>query len=458
MLQETKASVQRMRGRGIKRLLCISPRGAAAVQLRCGVLDGWDICTVSTLEDAAETLQQQHYLVGLLLDCLEQYRPQELEVFLSKHWHLQWVGVCDRDTLECATTRHLVSDYLCDYHTTPVDPGLLKHTLGHAHGWAQLRERLPHKATNQRLSSLTGDSLAICKLRGQITRVAAVSAPVLICGESGSGKELVAQAIHAQSHRAQGPFVAINCGAMPSNLIHSELFGHERGAFTGATKEKKGLIESAQEGVIFLDEIADLPMDMQANLLRFLQERTIYRVGGTKSIDVNARVVAASHVNLQDAVNQGKFREDLFYRLNVVPITVPPLRERTEDLPMLMEEFFKSFSSEKNPQLKGFSRAATSAIAAYCWPGNVRELMNRIRRAMVLSEGRFITVEDLGMTNDAAPVVCIEGLTYTRENAEKTAILTSLSNADSNVSKAARNLGVSRMTLYRLMEKHGVRM
>lgn len=456
MFQETSAAVHRVRGRGVKRLLCISPHGVGAVYSQCGTLDGWDICTVSTLEDAAKTLLQQRYLVGLLLGCLEQYRHDELDVFLRKHSSLQWVGICEPKTLESATSRHLVADYLCDYHTLPVNAGLLKHTLGHAHGWAQLRDRPSGAAPIRSSSSLTGDSPAISKLRGQIARVAAVSAPVLICGESGSGKELVAKGIHEQSGCAAGPFVAINCGAMPSNLIQSELFGHERGAFTGAAREKKGLIEAAQDGTIFLDEIADLPMELQANLLRFLQERTIYRVGGTKSIRVNARVVAASHVDLQDAVKLGKFREDLFYRLNVLPIYVPPLRERREDLPMLMEEFFKAFSSEKNPKLKGFSSAAASAIAKYAWPGNVRELMNRIRRAMVLAEGRLITVEDLGMHAETEESDN-EGLLDCRAAAERSAIITSLTRSESNISKAARELGVSRMTLYRLMEKHGVR-
>lgn len=439
----------------VKRLLCIAPRGAATVQLQSGAFSGWDICIVPTLQDAAKTLQQQRYLVGLLLNCIEQFRLEELAAFLGNHWHTQWIGVFERGALQSETCRHLVADHLHDFHTMPVDTGLLKHTLGHAHGWAQLRDRPAIRAAKE-ATLLTGDSPAICKLRAQINRVAGVSAPVLICGESGSGKELVAKAIHEQSGSSGGPFVAINCGAMPSNLIQSELFGHERGAFTGASRDKTGLIESAQHGTIFLDEIADLPMDLQANLLRFLQERTIFRVGGTKSIRVNARVVAASHVNLQDAVNAGKFREDLFYRLNVLPITVPPLRERREDLPMLMEEFFQIFSTEKNPGLKGFSSAATDAISKYAWPGNVRELMNRIRRAMVLAEGRLITVEDMGMSA-SAPASSGEPLMNWRAAAEKDAILTSLNRADCNVSKAARDLGVSRMTLYRLMDKHGMR-
>lgn len=446
----SKAAVRR-----VKRLICIAPTGPTAVRLHCGTLDGWDICTVPTLQDATRTLQQQRYLVGLVLDCLEQINPDELAQFLGNHWHIQWVGVFERHTLQLPRCRRLVGDYLHDFHTVPVNTGLLKHTLGHAHGWAQLRDRPPVRA-GAKSSSLTGESPAICKLRAQVTRVANVSAPVLICGESGSGKELVAKAIHEQSSCSEGPFVAINCGAMPSNLIQSELFGHERGAFTGASRDKTGLIESAQQGTIFLDEIADLPLDLQANLLRFLQERTIYRVGGTKSIRVNARVVAASHVNLQTAVKEGRFREDLFYRLNVLPIAVPPLRERRDDLPMLMEEFFRAFSSEKNPDLKGFSSAATDAISSYPWPGNVRELMNRIRRAMVLAEGRLITVDDMGLCS-TVPAATSEPLTYCRATAEKNAILTSLSRANCNVSKAARELGVSRMTLYRLMDKHGVR-
>lgn len=456
MLEDTIAAGKYTRGAGVKRLLCISPRGIAAVKNCCGELHGWDICTVSTLDDAARTLLQQRYLVGLLFDCIEHYKTKELQDFLGKHWNVQWVGIWERQSLESSEARHLVADHFCDYHTKPVDAGKLRHTLGHAHGWAELRDGPRLKRTHFPASALTGDSSAIRKLRSQITRVAAVSAPVLICGESGSGKELVAQAIHAQSPAAKGPFVAINCGAMPTNLIQSELFGHERGAFTGAAKEKKGLIESAENGTIFLDEIADLPMELQANLLRFLQEKTIYRVGGTKSIRVNSRVVAASHVHLHAAVREGNFREDLFYRLNVLPITVPPLRERREDLPLLMEEFFHAFSGEKNPQLKGFSSSATAAIAEYSWPGNVRDLMNRIRRAMVLAEGRFISVEDLGLNSEAAPAPNEVLMDY-RAVAEKNAIVTSLTRADRNVSKAARDLGVSRMTLYRLMEKHGVR-
>lgn len=441
--------------RGVKRLMCITTKGAEALRSRCGKLDGWDICIVATLVDAARTLQQQRYLVGLLLDCPDKNSSEELSNFFGNHCDTQWVGVFERQSLEQRTSRDLISDHLCDFHTFPVNPELLRHTLGHAHGWALMREQ-PRTWAEATSSSHTGHSSAIRKLRAQVTRVATTSAPVLICGESGSGKELVALAIHEQSSRSGGTFVAINCGAMPSDLIQSELFGYERGAFTGATKEKIGLIEAAQDGTIFLDEIADLPMSMQANLLRFLQERTIFRVGGTKSIPVNARVVAASHVDLWEAVEQGKFRSDLFYRLNVLPISVPPLRERSDDIPMLLDEFFKTFLHEKSPRLKGFSNAATLALTEYTWPGNVRELMNRIRRAMILAEGRFITVEDLGLTG-AMPSSSHDVLINSRATAEKSAVIHSLLNAQHNVSKAARTLGISRMTLYRLMAKHSVR-
>jgi DNA-binding NtrC family response regulator len=305
--------------------------------------------------------------------------------------------------------------------------------------------------------ALKGCSSAVARLRRQIAKVAGTSAPVLIWGESGSGKELTAQAIHDHSARAGGPFVPINCGAIPASLIQSELFGHERGAFTGATRDKRGLIESARGGTLFLDEIGDLPMELQSNLLRFLQEKTIYRLGSSNSIEVDVRVIAASHMNLQLAVAKGRFREDLYYRLNVLALDVPPLRERKDDLALLANHFFTLFSSERAPRVKGFSSAALHALQQHDWPGNVRELINRVRRAMVMAEGRLIAARDLGL--EAAPAPGPgggEALDGARLRAERDAIDGSLQRAGRNISQAARDLGVSRMTLYRLLAKHDI--
>ncbi len=278
---------------------------------------------------------------------------------------------------------------------------------------------------------------------------------------------------------------------MPPGLIQSELFGYARGAFTGAARDKAGLIESAAGGTLFLDEIADLPKDLQSNLLRFLQEKTIYRVGATRSIDVDVRIIAASHVNLQQAVADGSFREDLFYRLNVLPLTVPPLRERKEDLPLLAEHFFRLFASDRAARLQGFSASALRAIAAHDWPGNVRELLNRTRRAMVMADGRLISPADLGLDEAGIDAMQLdagkvqvgtdsgqastgsgqggtnsnhagaanggkESLAQSRLRAERIAIGHCLERNARNVSRAARELGVSRMTLYRLLDKHGI--
>jgi DNA-binding NtrC family response regulator len=246
----------------------------------------------------------------------------------------------------------------------------------------------------------------------------------------------------------------VNCGAIPSTLIQSELFGHEKGAFTGADREKRGLIEAASGGTLFLDEIGDLPRELQINLLRFLQEGTISRVGSIRTIRVDARVIAATHVDLERAVANGSFREDLFYRLNVLSLRVPPLRERNEDIETLAEHFFDKFAAEKSPRLKGFSDRAFAAMRAHTWPGNVRELINRIRRAMVMAQGRLITPADLGLEKSVgAPQ---EALEEARTRAEQNAIATSLKRAGKNVTLAAKHLGVSRMTLYRLMAKHGM--
>jgi len=443
-----------------KKLLCISSNPAAAGVLGPLGVPGaeWDIRHVASWREASRVLCARSYPVGLVLDLPGAEGFDAAERFFRQHWNVQWVGVLAQGALESLPCRALVATWLADFHTRPVDQQRLLHTLGHAHGLALLRAQptvSAASAATSGLSALTGDSTAIARLRAQIVKVAQSDAPVLIWGESGSGKELTAQAIHNHSPRAGGPFVPINCGAIPPALIQSELFGHARGAFTGAARDKVGLIESAAGGTVLLDEIADLPKDLQSNLLRFLQEKTIYRIGSTRSIAVDVRVIAASHVNLQQAVADGLFREDLYYRLNVLPVDVPPLRERRDDLDMLAQHFFRIFATEKAPHVKGFGNDALRAIREHDWPGNVRELINRTRRAMVLGEGRLIVPHDLGLA-PCRPAAGGAGLDASRIDAERIAIGASLERAGRNITHAARDLGVSRMTLYRLLAKHGI--
>jgi DNA-binding NtrC family response regulator len=438
----------------LKKLLCIAPRAAPQAQAQCARLAGWDVHVAASIADATRALRSGGYPVGLLFGLVDEREHGALESLLCEHWRVRWIGAFEPPALELERCRQLVVDHLTDFHTLPLDLLRLDYTLGHALGCASLR-RPADQPLAPSSHALVGSSAAIATLRRKIGKMARADAPVLICGESGSGKELAAQAIHAQSARASGPFVPINCGAIPSGLIQSELFGHARGAFTGAARDKPGLIESAAGGTVFLDEIADLPKDMQSSLLRFLQEKTIYRIGSTRSIGVDVRVLAASHVELQGAVAHGQFREDLYYRLNVLPLQVPPLRERKDDLPMLAEHFFHTYASDRPARLKGFSTAAVQALCAHDWPGNVRELINRTRRALVLAEGRLILPHDLGLAPRAAPASGA-GLGESRQRAEQAAIRTSLERAGGNVSQAARELGISRMTLYRLLARHTI--
>jgi DNA-binding NtrC family response regulator len=441
----------------MKQVLCIDVGNARAPDSLSKGMDAWDIHFAASLADARHALRTRTYAVGLYLHN-RHADSADLAAFLRQCGQMQWVGVFAPHDLDNARCRDLIVEHLCDYHTLPVDPLRLGYTLGHAAGWARLRQhpgvRTP--AARPDASSLVGDGSAMTLLRAQVERVAKVAAPVLIWGESGSGKELTAQAIHAQSARAAGPFVPINCGAIAPSLIHSELFGYERGAFTGATRRKAGLIESAHGGTLFLDEIGDLPKELQANLLRFLQEKTICRLGSTLPVHVDVRIVAASHIQLQDAVAAKAFREDLYYRLAVLPVKVPPLRERREDLMALADHFFQLYASEKSSRLQGFSQRAIAAILDHAWPGNVRELINRVRRALVMSDARLITPDDLGL-GSAAASAHVAALDDVRERSERSTLRDCLDRSGQNVSLAARELGISRTTMYRLLNKHSMR-
>jgi len=365
----------------------------------------------------------------------------------------EWVAVVRPEDMSSAKVRDFISEWFFDFHTKPVDLERLLVTLGRACGMAHLREH-SDKYLADHSHELLGESASIRAVRRLLEKLGPTDTPVLVRGESGTGKELVANTLHRLSARARQPLVAINCGAIPENLIQSELFGHEKGAFTGAHQRKIGRIESADGGTLFLDEIGDLPLEMQANLLRFLQEMTIERVGGTKPINVDVRVIAATHINLEEAVAKGTFREDLYYRLNVLQVQMPSLRERLLDLPQLAHHFASVFSEEAGRRPRRFSQAALLAMTAHGWPGNVRELANRVRRGLVVAEGRQIEAEDLGLERTSKLPPVLGTLEEYKLQAERQAIGDALLQYSQNLSQAARALGVSRPTLYRLLHKH----
>jgi len=288
-----------------------------------------------------------------------------------------------------------------------------------------------------------------------IRKVATTDAPVLVLGESGTGKEMAAKAIHQRSNRKDGPFVAINCGAIPETLLESELFGHEKGAFTGAHVQRKGRIESANAGTLFLDEIGEIPLALQVKLLRFLQEQTIERVGGRQSIQINTRVVAATNVDLKKAMAGGKFREDLYYRLAVVQVSLPPLRERENDIRLLAQYFLNRFAAEVNKPSLTFDAEAVKALNRHAWPGNVRELENCVRRAVIMAEGKRVTAKDLEL-NPGDPDSSIITLKDAREAVERRMVQQALKKYGGKIAPAAVELGMSRPTLYELMEKLGI--
>jgi two-component system, NtrC family, response regulator len=347
-----------------------------------------------------------------------------------------------------------------DIFPKPVDLDELKVVLRRVYRRIELeKENVEERSLAQSVSfeDIIGSSTPMQGIFASVRKVASTDIPVLITGESGTGKELIANAIHNLSKRKNGPFIAINCGAIPETLLESELFGHEKGSFTGATTLRKGRLEYAHNGTLFLDEIGDLVPELQVKLLRFLQEKVIERVGGRQLISVDSRVIAATNQNLEEEVKANHFREDLYFRLAVVKMALPPLRERGNDVVQLAEHLVRVFSKELKKPQKKFSKLAIEAIRRYNWPGNVRELQNRVKRALVLVDGPFIGPEELDLeVPNITPGAATSTLKEAKEALEREILVNALRENNGNISKAAKALGISRPTLYDLMSRYGL--
>jgi len=345
-----------------------------------------------------------------------------------------------------------------DFFYKPIEIDELKVVLRRAVYTSQLEKdyrKLQERLSEESFEEMLGTSPQIQEVFAAIRKVATTDVPVLITGESGTGKELTARAIHRQSVRKEGPFVVINCSAIPETLLESELFGHEKGAFTGAHIQRKGRMEGAQSGTLFLDEIGELSLPLQVKLLRFLQEHQIERVGGREKIQVDVRVIAATNRDLKQKILEGGFREDLYYRLGVITISLPPLREREGDIQLLAKTLLQKYSSENNKKIMGFTQQATRALQTHAWPGNIRELENRIKRGVVMAEGSKLTPADLELESSHARYER-KWLKEARETLERDFIQKALAKTKGNITRAAEELGISRPTLYEMMEKLGI--
>ncbi|MEL6737392.1 MAG: PEP-CTERM-box response regulator transcription factor, partial [Pseudomonadota bacterium] len=348
-----------------------------------------------------------------------------------------------------------------DFYQKPLDIealGLIVRRAFNLHQIESENRRLVANSSEEKtvLGRLITGAPEMVKVARTIERVASTSVSVMLLGASGTGKELLAQGLHNASDRADGPFIAINCAAIPENLLESELFGHEKGAFTGAVKTTEGKIESANGGTLFLDEVGDIPLPLQVKLLRFLQERTIERIGGRKTIAVDTRIVCATHQNLESMIGEGTFREDLFYRLAEIVVRIPGLAERHGDAVLLAKAFLKRFAAEMNPSVTGFAPDALSAIDRHEWPGNVRELENRVKRAVIMADGKLVGAGDLDFENEEeeAEPVNVLNLKAAREQTDRRVIRHALARSEGNISSTAKMLGISRPTLYDLLKQY----
>ena len=346
-----------------------------------------------------------------------------------------------------------------DFYQKPLDADILTFVVNRAFRLAELEQEnreLIGQTNGASIKGIVAASPEMMEICRTIEKVAPTDVTTLITGETGTGKELLARALHDLSHRTDQPFAAINCAAIPENLLESELFGFEKGSFTGATQAKKGKIESANGGTLFLDEIGDMPMALQAKLLRFLQERVVDRVGSVKPVPVDVRVVCATHRNVQELITQGEFREDLYYRISEITLDVPALRERDGDALVIAQSLLKSLGKQLDRPNLSFSEDAVQAITSYAWPGNVREMINKVKRAIIMADGKRVSAGDLQLSTGEGESVNQLNLRHVREQAEKQAILQALHCTSFNMSQASRLLGVTRPTLYNLTDKYRI--
>lgn len=430
------------------------------------LLEGWGYNTIEADDGAVaiEKVQERHFDMILMdVRMLKVSGLDALEKIKTINPAIPVIIMTAYASVETAVRALKAGAY--DYLTKPLDFDTLKITLERSMEHIHLREdnRIYKESLGRYFDrqNIIGQSGAMKDVMEKVLQVAPSEATVMITGESGTGKELIAGAIHFNSPRKEGPFIKINCAAITETLMESELFGHEKGAFTGADRRKEGKFYLANRGSLFLDEVSEMPLTMQVKLLRVLQERELTRVGGEEVTKIDVRVIAATNKNLQEMIRQGTFREDLYYRLNVVNLEIPPLSERKEDIPLLAQHFLETFSKKNSKKIKGFTPKAMDQLIRYDWPGNVRELMNLIERGVVFSGSNYLNDTDLPITKIASEKAGTDETENSKDKAsldqiEKNAILKTLEQEGGNKSATARKLGITRKTLHKKLKKYGV--
>ena len=447
-----------MADNALKSLLVVEDNPGLQKQLKWS-FEGYQVYIAGDRESAMELLRKHHMPV-VTLDLGLPPDPANasegllaLKEILKLASHTKVIVVTGNDDRQ--TALEAISHGAYDFYQKPIEPEILGLIVDRAYQLSELEEenrRLVFEGGHSPLDGIIGASVPMLKACRLVEKVGPTDATSLVLGESGTGKELFASALHRLSPRKNKPFVALNCAAIPDNLLESELFGYERGAFTGAVKQTKGKIEAATGGTLFLDEIGDMPMPLQAKMLRFLQERVIERLGGRNMIEVDVRIICATHRDLGKLIKTGEFREDLFFRISEIVIEIPPLRDREGDKALLAQTFLDNFSKKNGRSFRGFTDSARATIDAYEWPGNVRELENRVKRAVVLAEGKQVLATDLGFVESEEYMESLN-LRDARERIEKEVIQRALLIYNNNVTHAAEALGISRPSLYSLIKK-----